>query len=165
MGVDEWREMIVDLGFLDECFTQREVTLCFVWARLRSHDEQSEKGWRKTTNLSFEDFLEAFVRVATMKSLPTDEMIEAAGAADAGEFLLSMQDDDPAEHHAFVAANQRQWDDGVNGKLGQPVARCVDHLCMLMVRTVKSTSGMPESAQKLAITRKESVAFDLVRGG
>ena len=184
MGIDEWREFILDLGLLDDAFTQREVTLSFLWARMRSHDEQTERGWKRTTNLTFEDFLEAFVRVATLKAMPTDAMIEAAGAADAGELLLGMQGSDGQGHEykAFVAANVRQWDTALKGELGQPVARCVEHLATLMVRTVKrelSVAGHVEPPPRRAsigggsdanatpvmrISRKESIAFDMARG-
>ena len=173
----------------DSAFTQREVTLTFLWARMRSHDEQTERGWKRTTNLTFEDFLEAFVRVATLKAMPTDAMVEAAGCADAGELVLSMQgvDGQGHEYKAFVAANVRNWDTALKGELGQPVARCVEHLACLMVRTVKrelSVAGHVEPARRasiggggggdrpgsasaapaMRISRKESIAFDMARG-
>ena len=51
----------------DQAFQQREGVLCFVFSRLRVVDEESERGKRRLNSLSFEDFLEAVVRVATMK--------------------------------------------------------------------------------------------------
>jgi len=163
-----------------------------------SHDEQNERGWKRTTNLAFEDFLEAFVRVATLKALPTDAMVEAAGCADAGELVLSMQggavDGQGHAYRAFVAANVRRWDTALKpGELGQPVARCVEHLACLMVRTVKrelrdfaghgaeptatrrassggggggggDRPGSASAAPAMRISRKESIAFDMARG-
>ena len=52
---------------LRQAFQQREGVLCFVFSRLRVVDEESERGKRRLNSLSFEDFLEAVVRVATMK--------------------------------------------------------------------------------------------------
>ena len=49
---------------------------CFVFSRLRCVDEESERGKRKVLQLSFEDFLEALVRLATLKPLPTRAELE-----------------------------------------------------------------------------------------
>ena len=69
------------LHFFDEAFQQREGTLCFVFSRLRVVDEESERGKRRMHYLSFEDFLEAVVRLATVKALPTTAELAAAAAA------------------------------------------------------------------------------------
>lgn len=63
--------------------------LCFVFSRWRIVDEESERGKPKLSTLSFEDFLEALVRVATMKALPTYAELALLGARDAGTFLES----------------------------------------------------------------------------
>ena len=44
--------------------------------------------------------------MATMVALPTDEEIEEAGAADAGDFLIAMQAHSPTEYAQFVASRK-----------------------------------------------------------
>lgn len=67
LGLDDWQRLLRDCVFFDEAFQTREGTLCFVFSRLRAIDEESERGKKRIAHLSFEDFLEAIVRVSTMK--------------------------------------------------------------------------------------------------
>ena len=87
----------------DEAFQTREGTLCFVWSRMRVVDEKSAHGKARLTQLAFEDMLEGFVRVATMKALPTDAEVAEAGKPDAGEFLIHLRAQ-PAVYDAFLEA-------------------------------------------------------------
>ena len=96
LGYAEWAEFVEDLGLIDGAFTLREATLCFACSRMLVVDETTPLGWRRTTNLTFEDFLEAFVRAALLKPLPTPAEVQKAGYRDAGEFVLKMRTDDPA---------------------------------------------------------------------
>ena len=80
-----------DMDWFQTDFTQREFSLTFLWARMRVIDETPAKSRVKLTQLSFEDFLEALVRVACIKTLPTQEEIFDAGHADAGAFMLALQ--------------------------------------------------------------------------
>ena len=66
-------------------------------------DEGVLEGRVKLTQLYFEDFLEALVRVAALKALPTDAMICRRGCADGGELLLYMMTEcPPSVYTAFV---------------------------------------------------------------
>ena len=76
--------MLKHLCFFDDAFQQREGTLVFVMSRLRVIDEESERGRRKLSTLSFEDFLEAIVRLSTVKALPSTTELTFLGARDAG---------------------------------------------------------------------------------
>eukprot|EP00966_Prymnesium_polylepis_P063131 1465412-Prymnesium_polylepis.2 len=90
MGYDEWNELLRDLALIGQDLTARDATLCFIWSRMFVGQPDTTKGEVKTRNLSFEDFLEALVRVATLKVLPTDEEITAANFSDAGEYMMEM---------------------------------------------------------------------------
>tara|TARA_B100000780_G_C21041757_1_gene418066 strand:+ start:92 stop:817 length:726 start_codon:yes stop_codon:yes gene_type:complete len=158
MCFDEWKEFCVDLGFVDAGFTLRDATSCFVRSRMQAVDECSEEGWSRITNLSFEDFLEAFVRTACMKALPTDAEIDQAGLSDAGQFLLHMQLKRPDDYQDFL---RNRAINPLHPGAAQPVARCVEHLCMLMVRIVERATQAEGDAK---ISRAEASKFDL-KGG
>ena len=67
---------------IDGEFTTREATLAFMWSRLRVANESDPRERRRMTNLRFEDFCEALVRIATMKCVPTDAGGARCAAAD-----------------------------------------------------------------------------------
>jgi hypothetical protein len=133
------------------CATGR---LCFVFSRLRVIDEESERGKPKLSTLSFEDFLEALVRVATMKALPTYAELALLGARDAGTFLIGLRAKNPTGYAAFVKARERGWED----TLRQPIQRCLEHLLSLLLRTIEY--GLPSAVTtELTIREKELVKF------
>ena len=137
MSHDEWTRFCRDMRLVDREFTPREATLCFVWSRMRVVDESCATSRRRLVHLGFEDFLEAIVRLCTMKALPTDDQIDEAGAEDAGEFILELQKD-PKAWDNFLSENEQTWD----VEPPQPIARCVDHLLTLLVRVVElNTAG------------------------
>ena len=116
----------------------------------------------RITTLGFEDFLEAFVRTATIKALPTDAEIDQAGLSDAGQFLLSMQRKRPEAYQDFLrerAVNPLHPE--LHPGAPQPVARCVEHLCMLMVRVVERAT-QAEGDAKVALM--EATKLDLKSG-
>ena len=140
----EWKEFCIDLHLVDDHLTLRDATLCFALSRMRVADEHTERGWQRTTTLSFEDFLEAFVRLSMRKSLPTDAELRASGCSDAGQMLLQMEEADPARHKQWCAQHAVAW----GAEPPQPPCRCVEHLVMLMIRTVeKGTRRSPEDVK------------------
>ena len=96
------------------------------------------------------------MRAATLTPLPTDAEVEAAGCKDAGEFVVRMKERDPADWKEFGAAVAVPW----GGELRQPVERCVEHLCMVMIRTVEGGTQFEDDAR---ITRLEARQFDAAR--
>ena len=158
MSFDEWKEFCVDLGFVDAGFTLRDAASCFVRSRMQAVDECSEEGWARITTLCFEDFLEAFVRAAAIKALPTDAEIDQAGLSDAGQFLLTMQRKRPEAYQDFV---RERAVDPLHPGAAQPVARCVEHLAMLMVRVVERAAQAEGDAK---IAHMEAAKLDLKSG-
>ena len=84
---------------LDAELTNREAAIIFCWSRMLVVDEFKHR--TKFTNMTFEDFLEALVRMATMMSFPTQIEIDAVHATNAGEFLIALQADAPGVLHAL----------------------------------------------------------------
>ena len=135
LDINEWRELLDDLEFIDRQFNEREARMCFVWSRMRVIREGDPKSRKKLLQLSFEDFLEAIVRVATMKALPTDKDIKQAGCHDAGEFYLRMIVECPNRVAPFIESREPSFEMPL-----QRTHRAVDHLIAIMVRMLTSQS-------------------------
>ena len=52
--------------------------------------------------------MEAIVRLALMVALPTDAMIAAVGAEDAGQYIMELRSN-PEDLMEFIQDNKRQW--------------------------------------------------------
>lgn len=155
MSSQEWISMLHSLMWIDDDFTHRDATLAFIWARMRVADEFAEESKLKLQNLCYEDFLEALVRVATMKALPTDEEVEEASCADGGEMLLKLRKTH-GEYVSWVAAHSRPFD----APLPQPAERAVHHLCLLLIRSIKSfTRGKGKFRDNLVLTKPEAALW------
>lgn len=109
-------------------------------------------------HLFFEDFLECIVRLACQCALPTWEEIGAAGASNAGEFLIALREYHPAEYATFVEERTGTWRTRDNPR--QRVHACVDHLLALLVHKVHTSAvhGAPISDAK-AVTAKGAKEF------
>ena len=156
LSFDEWLLFCHHLELIDYDFTMREATLCFTWSKLRVANESDPKARRRMTNLRFEDFMEAIVRIATMKCVPTDAEVEAGGFDDGGQMLLALRSS-PAEDRAFRASRPAEW----NMPLRQPIWRCVHHLIAFMARVVAQRvhGSTSTGALKPELSRREVAAF------
>ena len=100
-----------------------------------------------------QDFLEALVRVAALKGLPTDEEVSASGKTDGGELLLALMNDASASvYHDFV----QQHAPSEQGVLNQPIERCVMQLVTLLLRVEGAATA---GGKKLEVTRAEVASF------
>ena len=72
LSMNEYRDFLLDCGLLDAQFNENEASWSFVFARMRVIREASERGRTRQLQLSFEDFLEVLVRIASIKALPYD---------------------------------------------------------------------------------------------
>lgn len=142
----EWKRLVKDLRLLDVDFTSREQDLAFTWSRMRIVNDENVESKKKIHQISFEDFLEVIVRCSIFKTLPTDEQIYAAGFEDAGDFILTLRDDQPADYAEWLSRNARDWQTPPN----QAAFRLVEHMCSLITRTI---------LQKITDTEDSSKAF------
>ena len=138
LSLEDWMLLLKHLHFFDEAFQQREGVLCFVQSRMRAVDEESERGKKRMKHLNFEDFLEALVRVSTMKALPTDEEVEEAGVADGGDFVLRLRQNS-SDYQAWIDEWYATHQAPIN-KASQPAHRALDALILLIVRTIEGAA-------------------------
>ena len=133
MSYEEWCNFVLDMELYDAIdFTSREASLTFVWARLREIDERPTKAKSRMMQLSFEEFLEALIRVASLKVIPLDDEVEEAGCEDAGELMSHLLDQPKAERDARLQAHLCDWDD----PLVQPIFHLLEGLIQYLVRVV-----------------------------
>ena len=132
LGFDQWKTFTKDFSLVEEDFTAREVALTFVWSRMRVIEEENLEGKTKNIQLSFEDFVEAIIRVATLKAFPLDEEIFDYDCEDAGEYILKLRADDPLGYKHFLHKRTPEW--GLPPAL--PKWRLVENTCALIMRTV-----------------------------
>jgi hypothetical protein len=139
---DEWHDFLNDFALIDEQLTEREATRCFVGCRLRVVNEGSKHGRKRLLQLSYEDFLEALVRIATLKALPTDIDVhdgvvlgggsERHQCADGGELLLHLMSQGPVVYASFL----RSHEPPAHGPPLQPTHRALHHLCCYLIRAL-----------------------------
>ena len=134
-GQAEWISLARDLALIGDDLSINDARLIFMWSRMRVIDEDCATARERIENLTFFGFLEAMVRVAQSKALPTDEQVAASGCADGGELLLKLRAEDPTGYREFVAAHDGEWWQ----PLRQPIANAIKHMLMLVMRTVSAT--------------------------
>ena len=78
------------------------------------------------------------MRVSVLKALPTDDEIQAAECSNAFEYLKQLRANDEDEYKALLRDRQTEWG---HVSTFQPVARCVFHLCVLIIGTIEEHSA------------------------
>ena len=157
----EWRAFLRALNFIGPDLTDRDGCLCFVSSRMAVINGQNEKGVVKEANLTFEGFLEAIVRLAALKALPSDEEVYDAGHPDAGAFLCGLKAMDAAAYNKFISSRGHQWP-------GQPVAgmemwRCVEGVITLMFAVIGKAVG--DDDRVLTKAEVDAWVTSVLRGG
>ena len=137
---ESWRDFCRTFDLIDVDLTERDMTLAFVWSRMRVIDDQSDLGRTKLMHLSFEDFLEALCRCAACKAWPTREEMEAAGATNAGAYLWDLRTNTPDEYMSLLSTRAVPW----GSEPRQDLAACADHLCTVLVARCQRNSGANE---------------------
>jgi hypothetical protein len=144
LGLDEFKEFLGDFGAIDSQFCEREANECFVKARMRVAVESERRGRVKLLQLSFEDFLESLVRIASIKAFPTDTEVHEAGCIDGGQYLVQLAHAGGSALSDFLETH----DVPRSQPMIQPIHRAVEHLLtlvfrvmMLSVRPTETTSA------------------------
>ena len=153
-----WKDFCRLFELVDIDLTERDMTLAFVWSRMRVADEQSEMGRIKLTHLSFEDWLEALCRCALLKAWPTKDEVdkkraeeeEAAEAISVGQYGWELRGNDPVAYESLLSTKSVKW----GGEPLQHISACIDHLCTLLIVTCQQGRGDGK-----ALTEKEVASF------
>ncbi len=161
LGLDEWQELLDDLGWLDSQFGERLAGWCFLLSRMRVGVEAELKGSAKLLQLSYEDWLEALVRVAVSKALPTDAECEQAGVADGGEFMMLLQQQGLSAFRFVDLDSFLGHRDGASplwgGLARQPAHRALEQLLTWLIRLISGRDGGPTS--ELRLTASDVATF------
>ena len=105
---------------------------------MRVIDEDDPKHRQRIEHLTFWGCLEAIIRVAQRKAMPTDGDIEAMRKRghrykDAGDYLVRLREEEPAAYVDFLSANKRSWHETTR----QPIHSKLSILLCLTMRTLE----------------------------
>jgi hypothetical protein len=112
----EWIRLMDDLGWFDATpmeelaqFTRPDAALCFVWARMAVFNEMSKSDRSRFLQMDFEEFVEALIRVASIKLLPRRSEAKAFGFADVGATVLRLKAS--SRYEAFLQMRKELFDE------------------------------------------------------
>ena len=146
MNYTEFSLLWEDLGFTKE-LSERRIALAFALSSMLVIDESAKKSLQ-LERLSFEGFLEAFVRIADIKLLPTEVEISDAGHRYPGEFLVSILDSGVERYRSWGVRARSMHKTGAS----DPICRRIRHLILLIAYTmqagVESSAGGKTSASR-----------------
>ena len=134
LSIQEWMAFLRALDLIDVDLSERDATFSFAWSRMVVADVGTQRGRLSEYNLHFEDWLEALVRIAILKSLPFDHEIEEATRSHpevthAGNYFLKLRLEDEALYENLMTERATPW----GGEPSQPIARCVEHLLAIII--------------------------------
>lgn len=163
MGVHEFHNFVHDIGIIRE-IGHRTIFAIFGLSRMLTFNEASSKDHNSTlTQLTYEGFLEAVVRLALVKALPSDRDMRKHGFQFPGEFLGAMLDTGGKAYEKWVDSARSRMRKGQ----GDPIWRRVDMLCLLFVGVMqfgieKSKKGallLLRGSPDELLTKEEVVRF------
>jgi len=139
MCIGEWLEFVSNVGLVQLGLVSLSTAMrAFSLAQIRSSHDHSHTQEMRLRQLSFEDFLEAIVRLAYVCALPTLDEVHETGAADGGDFLLALATGAEGTFRQFIARRTGSW-------LEQPrqrIHRCLSMLMALVARLVEANAPL-----------------------
>ena len=112
MTIHEWLDFLKAFYVIDVDVPELSATYAFIWARMWVVDEHAKVSKHKLSGLTFEDFLEAFIRVAIQKGWPSHRMLESGGFSEheVSDYMEKQRHDDPSAHQAKLEERSVRWD-------------------------------------------------------
>jgi len=133
----DWKDLCRHFCLYDGDTTEREVTLSFVWSRMRVVDEDQPRSRACLTHLAFEDFLEAICRLAALKVFPTESEMEEAGTTNPGVFLLKLKRELPERYYQMLRERRTPW----GGSPPPQLERAIDYMCQYLIAMIEGEKG------------------------
>ena len=147
MSAQEFCNLLEEVGFLKE-LTYRRVFVIFAQSRMVAINEDSKRSQMGQLNqLTYEGFLEAVVRCALVKCLPTDKEMKKSEFFYPGQFLGSLLDQGVAVYNAWRDKAMRMQRAGV----GDPIWRRLDTFILLIVSVMQYGVEKQPGGAKLLI--------------
>ena len=154
--IGEWLYLLSHLELIEsKHLSIMDAKFLFVWSRMRSVPDHSRRSHVRYRHLMFEDFLEAFVRLACIVALPNDEEIEVSGADDAGDYLISFEASSRTEFTRFVEQSRGHW----SKEPRQSVWRCVEHLVAFITQLIEENTSHIGNAKDRRVSISEAATF------
>jgi len=153
MSLSEWLEIMRHLELYDPDFTPREATIAFQFSRMRVVDEIKSR--IKMSAICFVDFLEAILRVACRKRLPTDDILSQWHKRSASELIATLRAK-PGAYDSFLVSHKEHCM-LINDPVGQPPVTALRMLLDLIHASVAERLNEILPARSGAINSEDIV--------
>ena len=149
---EEWMTFLRALNFIGSDLTERDAQRCFAWSRMIVINPYTIRGRIRDTALPFEGFLEALIRVANLKSLPTDDEIEKSECEHAGAFMMYLKTNREHDYRKMIEDRATPWGEVADS---EPLDRCTEHTLEMIFYTIEAdthgSDGLEISVRAFAI--------------
>ena len=157
MNYDEWALLWQELGFTRE-LTDRKVGSSFAQSRMLVINEHSRSGKSvQLERLPFEGFLEAFLRIADIKALPSAEELEAHGHVYPGDYVMSIRSKGVQVYQGWAIEANRLQDEG----MADPLWERLDCLVMIIVHAMQNGVEASKGSCATGVTRRHTTDVKL----
>jgi len=144
MDYGEYSLLIDRLMIVDQFVTARDVDQAFIQSRMLVVDEETLKGRSRLVQLRYEDFLEAIVRLAYRKAMPTDDEISQTSSKHAGEYLAWLAETPQRELDFCQDRTRRRFSE----PLEQPIASKVRHFVAWLIHRIRGGAHSDKELSK-----------------
>lgn len=108
------------------------------------------------------------MRIAMLRALPSDDEVLDAGFADGGDYMIALKLR-PSEYTTWLNTWYDEHAEPIDermplAKATQPPERALDHLLLLMVRSIESVTTAEEK-RDLAVSAGEMRSFNKASSG
>jgi len=149
LTIKEWMGFMDRVKLFDTSFPKREGRCVFSWCKMRVADELKHR--KSYTTMPFVDFLEALPRIADLKAVPTDAMMDEWGAKTIVEAYTKMNPERELAMAKWAEEHEGDGDDAADAAwLVEKVTKIVEYvLCTIN----------PEGTTELSVKELDALAL------